>query len=180
MSGSKATLRAEDWFEMVVGCAERPWLPSRGTSLVELPPVDGDARLGPHLGVKNLKKGEVWDAGAFRAWQYSELVAAVDTDVAGRTGPSAVGGGGGDGSTDGGAGCVGGGEAGAVSGGGGSSLGSPAPVRPRRSVPCRVEVHCRRSWASDVGPVEVSRLQATVKPGQRVMFQVGVLLGRGF
>ncbi len=38
--------------------------------------------------------------------------------------------------------------------------------------PCRVQVHIRGSAASSVAPVEVSRLQAAVEPGERVMFQV--------
>lgn len=37
---------------------------------------------------------------------------------------------------------------------------------------CRVEIHCRRSAASPIDAVEVSRLQAAVAPGERAMFQV--------
>jgi O-acetyl-ADP-ribose deacetylase (regulator of RNase III) len=64
-----------DWFHMVTGVKEFQFLQGdRKQFIEELPPVDGDARLGPHLQIKNRSSAATWDAGAFSVWSIEGLV----------------------------------------------------------------------------------------------------------
>lgn len=82
------------WFEHVTGLTESAWLRRDRSTLIEsAPPIDGNARFGPHLLVKNTKGGPAWDAGAFATWNMHELEAEISKGAA--TAPVSPAGGGG-------------------------------------------------------------------------------------
>jgi hypothetical protein len=68
---------AEKWFSLVTGMEEHAWMADRGARVKELPPVEGDPRLGPHLAVAHAATDKLWDAGAFSVWGLGDLTAAA-------------------------------------------------------------------------------------------------------
>ena len=156
------------WFEHVTGLDERAWLRrDRSELLVRGAPVDGDARLGPHLFVCGGAADPcvLWDAGAFRVWSLRELEEGVasmlggDDGVAGGASRKIA-----TADRDGGA--------HAAAGGGGSrceSIGSGSGSAAATDAAV-FEIRVRSRGSRDASRVEVSQMQAAAGPSS--MFQV--------